>query len=80
MTVWPPVPWEVQRLSAMARRRGYPGFYHAATRARMAPAVAPKYLCIGQARRTTGCCPPVVTDPLAQGSHCPSFARPLHLP
>ena len=68
VTVWPAVHWEVQRLSAMARRGrpGDPGFYHAATRARMTPVVASKYVCTGEARRTTGCCPPVSASDLAQ--------------
>ena len=80
VTVCPLVPCRGQGRSAMAGGTRHIGFYYAATRARMTPAVAAKDACTRGAMGTTVRCPPVVPGPLARGSHCPPCPRPWKPP
>ena len=80
VAVCPLVPCRGQGMSAMAGGTRHIGFYYAATRARMTPAVAAKDACTRGAMGTTVRCPPVVPGPLARGSHCPPCPRPWKPP
>ena len=80
VAVCPLVPCRGQGRSAMAGGTRHIGFYYAATRARMTPAVAAKDACTRGAMGTTVRCPPVVPGPLARGSHCPPCPRPWKPP